>query len=86
MFTIIVVSLQEEGTNFFTLVLGSPQQLNERRQVFQTFSIILGVVEIPIGNEGTRTLKNLRLKTQLSSSSPPDLPRNIFLVQLATPS
>ena len=35
MFTIFVVSLQEEGIKFFTLVLGSPQKLNEMRQVFQ---------------------------------------------------
>jgi hypothetical protein len=35
MFTIVVVSLQEDGTQFFTSVLGSPQKLNEMRQVFQ---------------------------------------------------
>jgi hypothetical protein len=35
MFTIIVVSLQEEGIKYFTQMLGSPQQLNEMRQVFQ---------------------------------------------------
>ncbi len=35
MFTIVVVSLREEGVRFFTLVLGSPQRLNEMRQVFQ---------------------------------------------------
>ena len=35
MFTIVVVSLQEEGSNFFSLVLGSPQRLNDMRQVFQ---------------------------------------------------
>jgi hypothetical protein len=35
MFTIIVVSLQEEGSKFFSLVLGSSQRVNEMRQVFQ---------------------------------------------------
>jgi hypothetical protein len=35
MFTIIIVSLQEGGIKFFTLVLGSPKWLNEMRQVFQ---------------------------------------------------
>jgi hypothetical protein len=36
MFTIVVlVSLREEGIKFFTQMLGSPQQLNEMRQVFQ---------------------------------------------------
>ncbi len=35
MFMIIVVSLQDRGIKFFTLVLGSDQQLNEMRQVFQ---------------------------------------------------
>jgi hypothetical protein len=35
MFTIVVVSLREEGIKFFTKVLGSPQRLNEMRQVFQ---------------------------------------------------
>jgi hypothetical protein len=35
MFTIDVVSLREEGIQFFTKVLGSPQRLNEMRQVFQ---------------------------------------------------
>jgi hypothetical protein len=35
MFTLVVVSLQEEGSNFFTLVLGSSQRVNEMRQVFQ---------------------------------------------------
>jgi hypothetical protein len=35
MFTIVFVSLQEVGVRFFTLVLGSPQQLNDMRQVFQ---------------------------------------------------
>ena len=35
MFTIVAVSLQEEGAQFLTLTLGSPQRLNEMRQVFQ---------------------------------------------------
>jgi hypothetical protein len=35
MFTLVVVSLQEEGSKFFTLVLGSSQSVNEMRQVFQ---------------------------------------------------
>jgi hypothetical protein len=35
MFTIVVVSLREEGIRFFTQVLGSRQRLNEMRQVFQ---------------------------------------------------
>ena len=35
MFTIVVVSLQEDGSKFFTSVLGSSQRLNEMRQVFQ---------------------------------------------------
>ncbi len=35
MFTLVVVSLQEEGSKFFTLVLGSSQRVNEMRQVFQ---------------------------------------------------
>ena len=35
MFTIVVVSLQEEGSKFFASVFGSSQQLNEMRQVFQ---------------------------------------------------
>jgi hypothetical protein len=35
MFTLAVVSLQEEGFKFFTLVLGSSQRVNEMRQVFQ---------------------------------------------------
>jgi hypothetical protein len=34
-FTLVVVSLQEEGSKFFTLVLGSSQRVNEMRQVFQ---------------------------------------------------
>jgi hypothetical protein len=35
MFTIVVVSLCEEGIKVFTKVLGSPHRLNEMRQVFQ---------------------------------------------------
>jgi hypothetical protein len=35
MFTLVVVSLQEEGSKFFSLVLGSSQRVNEMRQVFQ---------------------------------------------------
>jgi hypothetical protein len=35
MFTLVVVSLQEESFKFFTLVLGSSQRVNEMRQVFQ---------------------------------------------------
>jgi hypothetical protein len=35
MFTLVVMSLQEEGSKFFTLVLGSSQHVNEMRQVFQ---------------------------------------------------
>jgi hypothetical protein len=35
MFTIVVVSLREEGIKYFTQVLGSPQRANEMRQVFQ---------------------------------------------------
>jgi hypothetical protein len=35
MFKLVVVSLQEEGSKFFTLVLGSSQRVNEMRQVFQ---------------------------------------------------
>jgi hypothetical protein len=35
MFTIVVLSLREEGIKYFTQVLGSPQQANEMRQVFQ---------------------------------------------------
>jgi hypothetical protein len=35
MFTLVVLSLQEEGSKFFTLVLGSSQRVNEMRQVFQ---------------------------------------------------
>jgi hypothetical protein len=35
MFTIVVVSLQEEGSKFLTSVLGTPQRVNEMRQVFQ---------------------------------------------------
>jgi hypothetical protein len=35
MFTLVVVSLQEEGSKFFTLVLGSSQRVNEMRQVFE---------------------------------------------------
>ena len=35
MFTITVVSLQEDGVSYFTRVLGSLQRLNEMRQVFQ---------------------------------------------------
>jgi hypothetical protein len=35
MFTLVVVSLQEEGSKFFTLVLGSSQRVNEMRHVFQ---------------------------------------------------
>jgi hypothetical protein len=35
MFTIVVVSLREEGIKYFTQALGSPQQANEMRQVFQ---------------------------------------------------
>jgi hypothetical protein len=35
MFTIIVVSLQEEGIKFLTHMLGSPQRLNDMRQAFQ---------------------------------------------------
>jgi hypothetical protein len=35
MFTLAVVSLQEEGAKFFTLVLGSSQRVNEMRQLFQ---------------------------------------------------
>ena len=35
MFTLVVVSLQEEGFKFFNLVLGSSQRVNEMRQVFQ---------------------------------------------------
>jgi hypothetical protein len=35
LFTLVVVSLQEEGSKFFTLVLGSSQRVNEMRQVFQ---------------------------------------------------
>jgi hypothetical protein len=35
MFTIIVVSLQEDGSKFFTSMLGSSQQVNEMCQVFQ---------------------------------------------------
>jgi hypothetical protein len=34
-FKLAVVSLQEEGSKFFTLVLGSSQRVNEMRQVFQ---------------------------------------------------
>jgi hypothetical protein len=35
MFTLVVVSLQEESSKFFTLVLGSSRRVNEMRQVFQ---------------------------------------------------
>jgi hypothetical protein len=35
MFTIVVVSLQEDGTKFFTSVLKSSQRLNDMREVFQ---------------------------------------------------
>jgi hypothetical protein len=35
MFTLVAVSLQEEGSKFFTLVLGSSQRINEMRQVSQ---------------------------------------------------
>ena len=35
MFTIVVVSLQDAGAQFFASVLGSHQRLNEMRQVFQ---------------------------------------------------
>jgi hypothetical protein len=35
MFTLVAVSLQEEGSKFLTLVLGSSQRVNEMRQVFQ---------------------------------------------------
>jgi hypothetical protein len=35
MFTIVVVSLWEEGMKYFTQVLGSPQRPNEMRQLFQ---------------------------------------------------
>ncbi len=35
LFTIVVVSMQEEGKQLFTEVLGSGQRLNEMRQVFQ---------------------------------------------------
>jgi hypothetical protein len=35
LFTIVVVSLQEEGKKLFVEVLGSGQRLNEMRQLFQ---------------------------------------------------
>ena len=35
MFTVIVVSLQDEGTALFTKALGTPRKLQEMRQVFQ---------------------------------------------------
>jgi hypothetical protein len=34
MFTIVVVSLREEGIKYFTKLLGSPHRANEMRQVF----------------------------------------------------
>jgi hypothetical protein len=59
MFTLVVVSLQKEGSKFFTLVLDSSQRVNEMRQVFQMLLSYWVWFEIPIGSGGTRTLRNL---------------------------
>jgi hypothetical protein len=61
MFTLVVVSFQEEVSKFFTLVLGSSQRVsNEMRQVFQMLlSYWVWLKRDSYWKWGIRMLKNL---------------------------